>query len=287
MVASIAQVFRDRRASLEAALGEPLSVTGLAGPLRIFQRVRGHRHSIDDAVTAWYALRHCPHAKRYLDLGAGVGTVAIIVLWGLGEHAQMTCVEAQPSSLQLLSANLECNGLLDRATAIHGDLRDLALPAEFDLVTASPPYFPAHAGTLPRDVQKAYARFELRGHLGDYALTARRHLRQGGVFVYCFPFQQKQRGVDLVTEQGFHVAFCRDVIPTRNSRPLFSVFAARMHAEGAAVEDPPLIVQGDDGRYSSEMLAIQASRGFGPQGTNATDDDAMAPQADPTTARGS
>lgn len=267
-MATIPRAFRDNQASLEAKLGEPVSVTGLTGELGLFQRVRGHRHSIDDAVTAWYALQQCPGASLYLDLGTGVGTVGLIVLHGLGEQAHMTCIEAQDSSFQLLSANLACNGLQERVTAIHGDLRELELATRFDLITGSPPYFPAHAGTLPQDAQKAHARFELRGHVGDYALTAKRHLRQDGVFVYCFPYQQKQRGIDLVTGQGFHIASCRDVVPTKTSRPLFSVFAARLQGGGSTVEQPPLIVEGDDGRYSPEMLAIQSTRGFGPQGTN-------------------
>lgn len=264
------QKFRHTQASLEAALGEAVSVTGLTGTLWIFQRVRGHRHSIDDAVTGWYALQKCPGARRYLDLGTGVGTVGMIVLEGLGQRAHMTCVEAQETSFQLLRANLECNGLNGQATAIHGDLRDLALGAEFDLITGSPPYFPPHAGTLPKDPQKAYARFELRGNVGDYARIAKRHLHQNGAFVFCFPHQQKQRGIDLVEQQGFRIATCRDVLPTRNSKPLFSVFAAHIGGCGRTIEEPSLIVEGDDGRYSPEMLAIQSTRGFGPQGTNPT-----------------
>lgn len=272
-MAPIPKVFRDAQRTLEATLGEPVSITGLTGSIGIFQRVRGHRHSIDDAVTAWFALRHRPHARRYLDLGTGVGTVGLIVLQGLDEHAEMTCVEAQDTSFRLLTANLACNGLEGRATAMHGDLRELDLPTKFELITGSPPYFPAHAGTLPQDAQKAYARFELRGHVGDYARTARKHLDDDGLFVYCFPFQQKQRGIDLVTEQGFQIAASRDVIPTKTSRPLFSVFAARMQGHGPPLEEPPLIVQGEDGRYTQEMLTIQSSRGFGPQGTNEVFDD--------------
>lgn len=259
------------KAELERALGEPLTLSPLVGPLRIFQRKRGHRHSIDDAMTAWYALRKAPAVRRYLDLGAGVGTVGLSVLHGLGEQACMTCVEAQDTSFRLLSANVECNGFGDRVTAIHGDLREVEIVGDFDLVTASPPYFPVHAGTLPQDPQKAYARFELRGHVGDYARVARRHLRRDGWFVYCFPFQQKRRGVDLVSAEGFHLASCRDIVPKKGATPLFSVFAARLRNDGPMVQEPPLIVEADDGRYTEEMLAIQRTRGFGPQGTNTTD----------------
>ena len=261
-------------------MGDPVTISGLAGSLGLFQRVRGHRHSIDDAVTAWYALRKAPSAERVLDLGAGAGTVGMIVLHGLSETAHVTCVEAQEASFQLLRANLECNGLEGRMVAMHGDLRDLRLATKFELITGSPPYFEPGAGTLPRDAQKAHARFELRGNVGDYASTARRHLGEGGVFVYCFPYRQKQRGMDLVTRQGFRLTSCRDIIPTRTCGPLFSVFAADLHSSGPMLQEEPLVVEGDDGRYSPEMLELQASRGFGPQGSNIVAPEHEDPYAD-------
>jgi tRNA1(Val) A37 N6-methylase TrmN6 len=268
-VRAIHQAFLARQASLEQGLGEPVSITGLTGPLRIFQRLRGHRHSVDDALTAWYALQKCPGATRCLDLGAGVGTVGMIVLWGLAGEATLTCIEAQETSFTLLQANLECNQLLGRATAIHGDLREFAPDAKYNLITGSPPYFPRHAGLIPEDTQKACARFELRGHVGDYARTARRCLQDDGLFIYCFPHRQKQRGLDLVTSEGFHIDSYRDIIPTPSKPPLISVYCASLHGTGPSVEEPALLISGPDGRYSEEMLQIQATRGFGPLGTNA------------------
>ena len=267
-VTAIQQTFLARQASLEKCLGEPLSISGLTGPLRIFQRLRGHRHSVDDALIAWYALQKCPGATRYLDLGAGVGTVGMIVLWGLAAQATLTCIEAQEISFTLLQANLECNQLFARATAIHGDLREFTDNSKFDLITGSPPYFPRHAGLIPEDTQKACARFELRGHVGDYARTAKQCLRDDGFFIYGFPHRQKLRGLDLVTREGFHIDSYRDVIPTPSKAPLFSVYCASLNGTGPSVEEPALIISGPDGQYSPEMLQIQATRGFGQLGTN-------------------
>ncbi|OGR13676.1 MAG: hypothetical protein A2341_08760 [Deltaproteobacteria bacterium RIFOXYB12_FULL_58_9] len=259
----IHQEFLDYHGAIEAEMGEPISISGLTGPLRIFQRVNGHRHSIDDAMTAWYALQKCAQPESCLDLGTGVGTVGMIVLWGLPSHTTMTCIEAQESSYTLLCANIKCNHLSQRVTTIHGDLRNLDLGQKFSLVTGSPPYFPKNAGPFPKDTQKTYARFELRGHVGDYAEAARRHLHPDGLFVYCFPHQQRKRGIDLVTQAGFRIVSYRDIIPTRTSKTLFSVFAARLQHHGHTIEDPPLIVRGDDGHYTAEMLEIQKTRGFG------------------------
>src|ERR1700757_1882620 len=59
----------------------------LAGDWRILQRVDGHRWSLDDLATAWYAARAWllmnegrPPA-RTLDLGCGIGTVLMFTAW--------------------------------------------------------------------------------------------------------------------------------------------------------------------------------------------------------------
>lgn len=265
---SLHENFDARKAALEREVGFPVFISGLTGPLRIFQRAKGHRHGIDDATTAWYALQKAPSAESCLDLGSGVGTVGLIVLWGLGQSASLTCVEAQEVSYALLRENIACNGLAARVHAIHGDLRDLRLPRKFPLITGSPPYFPIEKGTVPSDTQKAHARFELRGHVGHYAEAARRHLTPDGVLVFCFPFQQKARCIALVEATGFRIVSIRDVYPRRDRPPLFSLYSAKLDASGPPQEESPFVVAEADGTYTREMAEMQSSRGFGPEGTN-------------------
>ncbi len=260
--------FLARKPSLEQEAGFQVFISGLVGPLRIFQREGGHRHSIDDAATAWYALQHAPGASCCLDLGTGVGSVGLAVLHGLPRDAHLTCIEAQEVSHQLLVANIACNGLQDRVTPLFGDLRNLDLPQKFPLITGSPPYFPAGNGTIPSDTQKAHARFELRGHVGDYAATARKHLTPHGRFVFCFPSLQKARCIQLVEESGLHVSHSRDVHPRENRPSLFTLFCARLEPVEKLETEPPFIVADAEGRYTSEMVTFQSSRGFGPDGTN-------------------
>ena len=267
-VTPIHQQFLDYQQRIESRLVEKVSISGLVGPFRIFQRLKGHRHSIDDSTTAWYALQKSPKAEKALDLGAGVGTVGLAVLWGLAQEASLTCVEAQEVSFALLEANIKCNGVSDRVTAIHADLRDLHLDVRFSLITGSPPYFPQENGTLPKDSQKAHARFELRGHVGDYAEAAKRHLTPDGVFVYCFPFQQKARGLELVEKTGFKIVSVREVVPMKSKAPLFSLYSAKLECSEPTVQEPALIVAHADGKYTEDMLALQKTRGFGPEGTN-------------------
>ena len=72
-----AEQLESRRTALEEELGEPITVDGLTATLRIFQRKKGHRHSTDDLLTAWYALVKSPPVTRCLDLGTGIGTVGL------------------------------------------------------------------------------------------------------------------------------------------------------------------------------------------------------------------
>lgn len=274
--------WEQERRRLEAELGERITLDALTGPAGltgrepfrddagksagwlIAQRKSGHRHSADDVLTAWYALQVSPPVTEHLDLGTGIGTVGLLTLWGMGPEARLTCVEAQEISHRLLQANIEFNGLQHRVEFSHGDLRELALDRRFPLITGSPPYFPPGSGVIPQDSQKAHARFELRGDVGDYAKAAIRHLAPGGWFVLCFPSPQKQRALDGIVAAGLLVAFTRDVIPRETLPPLFTLFACRHPADfgGETREDQCLTIRHADGRLTEEMAAVRRVFGF-------------------------
>ncbi|MBS2015627.1 MAG: methyltransferase [Deltaproteobacteria bacterium] len=261
------EAFEARRAELEAELGEPITLDGLSATTRIFQRKRGHRHSTDDLLTAWYALEKGPRPlpATSLDLGTGIGTVGLLVLGGLDPSAHLTCIEAQSVSCRFLLENVRANGLSARVTPIHGDLRDLALAERFPLVTGSPPYFDVTAGIVPSDSQKAHARFELRGDVRDYARAAKRHLAPEGVFVFCFPFAQKARALEAAAAEGFAVVAHRDVVPRAGLVPLFSVFACRLDdvpRPYAETEEAPFVVRDEGGAHTADLRAVRARFGW-------------------------
>ncbi len=273
--------WEDERARLAAELGCTITLDGLTGPVGlpsalqrrddaggaaawlVAQRKSGHRHSIDDVLTAWFALRHGPRVPEHLDLGTGIGTVGLLTLWGQGSAARLTCVEAQDVSFRLLRTNIEGNGLGTRVEPHHGDLRDLALGRRFALVTGSPPYFPASAGVLPQDSQKAHARFELRGDVADYARAAARHLTPDGWFALCFPTPQRQRAFEGVAAAGLRIVCWQDVVPRASLPALFTLIACRPSGAVQAEprEEPPFVVREQNGRLTAAMAAVR--RGFG------------------------
>lgn len=274
--------WHNERRRLEQELGERITLDALTGPAGltnrepwqddaggpagwiIAQRKGGHRHSIDDVLTAWYALQVSPPVAAHLDLGTGIGTVGLLTLWGMGPEARLTCVEAQDISYRLLQSNLEANGLRHRVDCSRGDLRDLAIGRTFPLITGSPPYFRPGSGVLPQDSQKAHARFELRGDVSDYARAAVAHLGEGGWFVLCFPTPQKQRALAALAEAGLWVVRLRDVVPRETLPPLFTLFACRQARDSNAetTAEAPLTVRLESGRLTEEMAGVRRVFGF-------------------------
>ena len=249
----------ERRAALEAELGEPITLDGLSATFKIFQRRNGHRHSTDDLLTAWYALEQLA-PPRALDLGTGIGTVGLLMVSAL-PALQLTCIEAQDISYRFLTENIAANGVGARIRALHGDLRELADGEKFPLITGSPPYFDPRAGIVPADSQKAHARFELRGDVLDYARAAKRHLEPEGTFVLCFPSAQANRAVDALHAEGFAIVKRREVVPREGLTPLFGLYACRLGTHAEVVE-PAFLVRDAVGEHTETYRAVRRRFGW-------------------------
>lgn len=255
----------------------------LAGHWRIFQYAKGHRYSTDDVLTAWYGTQWSPRAERVLDLGSGIGSVALIAAWRL-PGARFCTIEAQDISIRLARKSVAYNGLTERFSLYHGDIRDetiIADEAPFDLVLGSPPYFPPGTASEARHAQAIPARVEVRGDVSDYARAAARHLAPGGLFAFVFPTIQLERALRAVDEASLVTVRRRDVVFKEGEPPLISLFACmrkgdlpagfvRRSIEQPLVE-PPLVIRDGNGVTPQEYSAVRLSFGF-PPGNAAADE---------------
>jgi len=241
-----------------------LTDDALAGPLRIWQRRRGHRYSLDDVATAWEAARTSPGALRYADLGCGIGSVLLMVSYKLSPEASVAGVEAQDGSFALARRNVERNGLSARVRLVHGDLRapELSelLGGPFELVTGTPPYLPPDRGSPSTDAQRTYARLEMRGGVEDYLLAASRVLAPGGRFVVCCDARRPERAIEGGRRAGLAPVRRRDVIPRAGHKgALFTVwtFAHLADRAGELHEEPPLVARDEHGGRTEEAHALR------------------------------
>lgn len=224
---------------LDGLVAEELSDDAIAGPWRVFQRVRGHRYSLDDVATAWEAARERPDASSVADLGCGIGSVAIMLAYKL-PTARIVGVEVQAISIALARRNVARNGLDDRIVLHHGDLRDPDLPARlgapFDLVTGTPPYFDPAKSSRPPDPQRAFARLELHGGIEDYLRAAARLVAPGGRVVICSDARRPVRVLAGAAAAGLVPIGRRDVIPREGKPALFTIWTLAPNAEGTRSE---------------------------------------------------
>lgn len=253
--------------------GETLDA--LSGHFRIFQLEDGHRFSTDDVLTAWYGTSWAPRVHAALDLGSGIGTVALLAAWRL-PGARFVTVEAQSESIALAKKSIEWNCVQDRFDLREGDFRSPEVIREeerFDLVLGSPPYFPLGSGIEGDHPQKIACRFEMRGNIVDYCATAARCLAPGGLFACVFPVnpdEQHERVRSAAMAAGLTIVRWRPVIFREPEPPLIGLFAMMRSIDlpewmrGRTWAEAPLAIRDQSGAIHPEYSAVKLSFGFPP-----------------------
>jgi tRNA1(Val) A37 N6-methylase TrmN6 len=251
------------------AVTDELTDDALTGAFRVLQRRRGHRYSLDDALTAQVAAQLRPSARSVLDLGCGIGSVLLMLAYKLPE-ARLCGIEAQAQSFALCEQNCARNGVSARVRLVHGDLRDaeaterLRIAAGddgFELITGTPPYQPPGGGTPSPDAQRAHARVELRGGVEAYLLTASRLAAPNAVVVVCADARTPERVLRGAQAAGLVARTRMDVKPSAADKPaLFSVFTLQRAQDVAAARCervPDFVAREAGGVRSAHAIALR------------------------------
>jgi len=156
---------------------------------KFIQPRNGYRFSQDAVALAAFA--EAGPAESVLDLCSGCGVIPIL-MWQRSPFHYGVGVELDAELAAVARGNLATFQLQDQFRLIQADVKSLrsgdlrscssASPDRFDVVTANPPYWPAHLGRLNPNLQRAAARHEISLTLADVVATARRFLRPGGRF---------------------------------------------------------------------------------------------------------
>jgi tRNA1Val (adenine37-N6)-methyltransferase len=250
----------------------------LSGEWRIFQRRDGHRYSTDDLLCAWFASRRAEdrgvHVQRALDLGAGIGSIAMIVAW---KHpaASVVGVEAQTISADLFARSIRFNDAEARIDLRRGDLRDESIVTEkgaFDLVTGSPPYFDETEGVVSDRPQRGPCRFEQRGGVEGYAAAGARALAPGGVMVLVHTWAARERieraadSARLAVVRTLPVAFRAGKAPHLGLFELAHADAPRSRSRdrSSATSPAALVIRDERDARTADYAAAREWIGFPP-----------------------
>ena len=265
----------------------------LSGDWRIFQKLRGHRWSLDDLVTAWIAARarearggtSATAPLRTLDLGCGLGSVLMMTAWRF-PAARCLGVEAQPERAELARRSLAYNGAADRCRVITGDLRALDDHPEaagpFDLITGTPPYFPRGTGTESAVSHVVPCRFELRGGVEEYLAAAAPRLAPAGLLVVCTAAMEEERVRAAAAAHRLRCLEHWDIIPRTGKPTLIAVDVLEAASAATALAAPSapslpapslpaplpsrhtLVVRDSDKAWTAELRAVRTEMGLPP-----------------------
>lgn len=163
----------------------------LGGRLTLSQPRNGFRAGLDSVVlgAAVGAGR-----KRVLDLGAGVGTAALVAL-ALGRAETAVLAERHEEAVALARQNVAENGFAGRAEVLALDILDKPAARRiaglednaFDAVIANPPFFGAGQGTLAPEAGRAGARHMAEHELEIWMRCAAGCAAPGGEVVIIYP----------------------------------------------------------------------------------------------------
>lgn len=194
------------------------------------------------------------HKDKCCDLGTGNGIIPLLWLRDF-QPCEIAGVELSESAVSLFNKTLNENGIADKVTVVHRDLRELkgVLPNEYyDLVSINPPYKKLGTGIVNEGEDYKNARHEFTCTLEDAAKAAAYLLKFGGRFCIC---QRPERLPDIfaaMRKYKIEPKSMREVIQRLGKEPsLVMVEGKKGSAPGFRIKEP-LILENENGEYSAE-----------------------------------
>ncbi|MEM1370815.1 MAG: methyltransferase [Pseudomonadota bacterium] len=248
----------------------------LGGQLTLLQPRDGYRAGLDAVLlAASYAPDPRVGNARLLDLGCGVGTVALCAARRL-PAAVVHGVEVQADLVALAQRNAASNGLDCRFHAVCCDITEGAAAqravglgnADFDAVLSNPPFHESGEGTPAGAIGKRRAHAMDGVDLTAWVLYATRALKPGGTFTLVHKTEALPQLLATLAPR-FGEIMVRPLQPRCNQPARRILVRARKGSRAPFVLLPPINLHGEPGvdrpvqRFASDVAAaLQTGAGF-------------------------
>ncbi len=227
------------------------------GDLRIIQARQGYRFSLDPVLLADFAdLRP---GERVVDLGTGSGIIPLLLAHS-SQAGEIIGLEIQPTQVDRAKRNVALNDLGETIRIVDGDLRRIRqlFPAgHCQLVISNPPYRKPENGRIAPNDERAAARHELAGELGDFVAAAGWLLQNGGRFALIYLAERLPELLSLLSRNGIEPKRLRMIHPRQTEPAKMVLVEGRKGGRPGLAVMPPLIVYNGAGRdYTQEVLRM-------------------------------
>ena len=227
------------------------------GRIRILQKKKGYRFSVDAPLLADFI--RTKESDLALELGTGCGVISLLL--SVKPFRHITALEIQPALADLARRNVALNDLEQKITVIEEDWRAYRPERRYDLIFSNPPYIRKATGFLSRTTEKAIAKHELRGDIGELMMLAAEWLAPGGRACFIYPGKRRRDFMEAAENAKLKIRLFRDVRPRENTPA--NLFLCEVGFLSESFQEDvlsPLVLFNPDGGYTDEVEAIFTGR---------------------------
>lgn len=227
----------------------------LTHSLKIIQSPEVFSFSLDAVLLARFA--GVPPRGRVLDLCTGNGVVPLLLT--TRTEARIDGVEIQPRLADMAARSVKLNGLEERIAILEQDLRAWRVEGDgdlYDAVTVNPPYLPLRSGDHKENHHQAMARHEIGCKLEDVVAACARSVKRGGRVSMVHRPSRLADIIVLMRRHKLEPKRIRFVHPRKEAEANMVLIEATREGKPEVRLLPPVIVYGDDGDYTPELLAV-------------------------------
>lgn len=222
-----------------------------------------------DGVLLGAAMTICPADRRFLDIGTGTGTIALMVAqraWGIpgqagddekvtGDDFMIDAIDIDEPSASEAAANFNESPWAEHLSAHNLSLKDFAekIPGKYDLIFSNPPYF-EESLTAP-DGRKSTARHTSDGlSYRDIFEFASERLTDSGRVSLVLPADQEAAVCRYARMCGLHLFHILRVRTVQRKSPIrIIVEFSRQRCQDTADETLTIM---NEGKYTEEYLSL-------------------------------
>ena len=228
--------------------------------LRLIQQTDGLTFGTDALLLAGYVMGKYSFGCEF---GSGSGIISML-LTSREKVDNATAVEVQEEYANLTARNAELNGLSQKISAVHCDLREYKPSREFDIIYTNPPYMKTDSGRANNLEKKNIARHEVCGDISDFCMAAKKMLKFGGSFVVVYRPDRLCDLIDAMRRNGLEPKRMTFVHADTKSEPSMVLVEAKKGGKCGLLLTCPLIIYSDKShtQYTEEMNYIMENGSF-------------------------
>lgn len=219
--------------------------------ISLFQNEGSLAFGTDAYLLSAYIKRHTKAVSA--ELGAGSGVISLL-LASRKKVSHITAFEVQKDICDIAAKNVAKNNFSEKIDVINSDIREISKEhyGKYDLVFSNPPYMRADSGKLSCNDADAASRHEIFGTIEDFAFSAAKLLKHGGLFTLVYTPSRIGALISALSAAKLELKRLTLVYPTVAHTPSIVLVEAKKGASDGVFVTRPLIIYKDNKNFSDE-----------------------------------